>query len=114
MVEKLLKPNKTKSRVQALCASLWQRHLRGGGSHGLPLCLLALLFCCDFGSILLAYWPGVVICETLLASTLEFVILCDFTASWKAKRKEAKQTRIPSSKARFSHALEIMKLVSFA
>lgn len=86
----------------------------GREKHGLPLCFLAFLFCCDFGSVLLAYWPGVVISEMLLASALEFVILHDFAASWKAKWKEVKQTRIPSSKAQFSHAVEIMKLVSFA
>lgn len=50
----------------------------------------------------------------LLANTLEFVILHDLNASWKAKWKEAKRTRLPNSKARFSHALGITKLVSFA
>lgn len=39
--------------------------------------------------------------EMLLASTLEFVILHDFIASWKAKWKEAKQTRVPNSKVIF-------------
>lgn len=39
--------------------------------------------------------------EMLLASTWEFVIVHDFIASWKAKWKEAKQMRIPNSKAFF-------------
>lgn len=62
---------------------------------------ITFLFCCDFGSILLVYWPGIMIHEMLLASTLEFVILHDFIASWKAKWKEAKQTKVPNSKVIF-------------
>lgn len=53
------------------------------------------------------------ICETLFAGALEFVILRDCAASWKAKWKEAKQMRIPNSKAQFSHTLEIRELVIF-
>lgn len=50
---------------------------------------------------MLVYWPGIMIHEMLLASTLEFVILHDFIASWKAKWKEAKQTKVPNSKVIF-------------